>query len=162
MPTLQNRRNRCKTAHRIIPAHYLQRVYPSRLWPFIRPYQGRVILAAVIWLHLFYFALAWARAGWLVDKGLGSGDPVMLDKAVMVALFLALFVGVGSYLRILLVNQVAERVMADIRAAIYGHVLYLPTGWFEAARTGDTLAPECRYRCCTDHPCYHCPWRYEM
>ncbi|MDP6217204.1 MAG: ABC transporter transmembrane domain-containing protein, partial [Alphaproteobacteria bacterium] len=59
---------------------------------------------------------------------------------VMVALFLALFVGIGSYLRVLLVNQVAERVMADIRAAIYGHVLYLPTGWFEAARTGDILS----------------------
>ena len=52
---------------------------------------------------------------WLVDKGLGSGNPVMLDRAVMVALSLALFVGLGSYLRILLVNQVAERVMADIR-----------------------------------------------
>ena len=77
---------------------------------------------------------------WLVDKGLGSGDPVMLDRAVMVALSLALFVGVGSYLRILLVNQVAERVMADIRRAIYDHVLYLPTSWFEAARTGDILS----------------------
>ena len=58
----------------------------------------------------------------------------------MVALSLALIVGLGSYLRILLVNQVAERVMADIRQAIYDHVLYLPTSWFEAARTGDILS----------------------
>ena len=113
----------------------------SAFWPFIRPYQGRVILAAVILVTVSFILLSLGRGlAWLVDKGLGSGDPVMLDKAVMVALFLALFVGVGSYLRILLVNQVAERVMADIRAAIYGHVLYLPTGWFEAARTGDILS----------------------
>ncbi len=30
--------------------------------------------------------------------------------------------------------------MADIRQAIYDHVLYLPTSWFEAARTGDILS----------------------
>ncbi len=113
----------------------------SAFWPFIRPYQGRVILAAVILVTVSFILLSLGRGlAWLVDKGLGSGDPAMLDRAVIVALFLALFVGIGSYLRILLVNQVAERVMADIRAAIYGHVLYLPTGWFEAARTGDILS----------------------
>ena len=113
----------------------------SAFWPFIRPYQGRIILAAVILVTVSFILLSLGRGlAWLVDKGLGSGDPAMLDRAVMVALFLALFVGIGSYLRILLVNQVAERVMADIRAAIYGHVLYLPTGWFEAARTGDILS----------------------
>lgn len=113
----------------------------SAFWPFIRPYRGRVILAAVILVTVSFILLSLGRGlAWLVDKGLGSGDPAMLDRAVMVALFLALFVGLGSYLRILLVNQVAERVMADIRAAIYGHVLYLPTGWFEAARTGDILS----------------------
>jgi len=113
----------------------------SAFWPFIRPYRGRVILAAVILVTVSFILLSLGRGlAWLVDKGLGSGDPAMLDRAVMVALFLALFVGIGSYLRILLVNQVAERVMADIRAAIYDHVLYLPTGWFEAARTGDILS----------------------
>ncbi|MGB1624918.1 MAG: ABC transporter transmembrane domain-containing protein [Candidatus Puniceispirillaceae bacterium] len=113
----------------------------SAFWPFIRPYRGRVILAAVILVTVSFILLSLGRGlAWLVDKGLGSGDPAMLDRAVMVALFLALFVGIGSYLRILLVNQVAERVMADIRAAIYSHVLYLPTGWFEAARTGDILS----------------------
>ncbi len=113
----------------------------SAFWPFIRPYRGRVILAAVILVTVSFILLSLGRGlAWLVDKGLGSGDPAILDRAVMVALFLALFVGIGSYLRILLVNQVAERVMADIRAAIYGHVLYLPTGWFEAARTGDILS----------------------
>ena len=113
----------------------------SAFWPFIRPYQGRVILAAVILVTVSFILLSLGRGlAWLVDKGLGSGDLAMLDRAVMVALFLAFFVGIGSYLRILLVNQVAERVMADIRAAIYGHVLYLPTGWFEAARTGDILS----------------------
>ena len=113
----------------------------SAFWPFIRPYRGRVMVAAVILVTVSFILLSLGRGlAWLVDKGLGSGNPAMLDRAVMVALFLAIFVGIGSYLRILLVNQVAERVMADIRNAIYRHVLYLPTGWFEAARTGDILS----------------------
>ena len=66
----------------------------SAFWPFIRPYQGRVILAAVILVTVSFILLSLGRGlAWLVDKGLGSGDPVMLDRAVMVALFLALFVG---------------------------------------------------------------------
>lgn len=113
----------------------------SAFWPFIRPYRSRIAIAAVILVSVSFILLSLGRGlAWLVDKGLGSGDSVMLDRAVMVALSLALFVGVGSYLRILLVNQVAERVMADIRRAIYDHVLYLPTSWFEAARTGDILS----------------------
>ncbi len=113
----------------------------AAFWPFIRPYRGRIAIAAVILVSVSFILLSLGRGlAWLVDKGLGSGDPVMLDRAVMVALALALFVGVGSYLRILLVNQVAEQVMTDIRRAIYDHVLYLPTSWFEAARTGDILS----------------------
>ncbi|MGB2020601.1 MAG: ABC transporter transmembrane domain-containing protein [Candidatus Puniceispirillaceae bacterium] len=113
----------------------------AAFWPFIRPYRGRIALAAVILVSVSFILLSLGRGlAWLVDKGLGSGNPVMLDRAVMVALSLALIVGLGSYLRILLVNQVAERVMADIRQAIYDHVLYLPTSWFEAARTGDILS----------------------
>ncbi len=113
----------------------------AAFWPFIRPYRGRIAVAAVILVSVSFILLSLGRGlAWLVDKGLGNGNPVMLDRAVMVALSLALFVGLGSYLRILLVNQAAERVMADIRQAIYDHVLYLPTSWFEAARTGDILS----------------------
>ena len=109
-------------------------VHPALSWPD----SGS---AAVILVSVSFILLSLGRGlAWLVDKGLGSGNPVMLDRAVMVALSLALIVGLGSYLRILLVNQVAERVMADIRQAIYDHVLYLPTSWFEAARTGDILS----------------------
>ena len=113
----------------------------AAFWPFIRPYRGRIAIAAVILVSVSFILLSLGRGlAWLVDKGLGSGEPVMLDRAVIIALALALFVGVGSYLRILLVNQVAEQVMTDIRRAIYDHVLYLPTSWFEAARTGDILS----------------------
>ena len=113
----------------------------AAFWPFIRSYRGQVVLAAVILVSVSLILLSLGRGlAWLVDKGLGSGDAAMLDRAVMVAMGLALFVGLGSYLRILLINQVAEKVMADIRKSIYAHVLYLPTSWFEAARTGDILS----------------------
>ena len=46
----------------------------------------------------------------------------------------------GSYLRTVLINQIAERVMTDIRKAVFGHTLNLSTSWFEQARTGDVMS----------------------
>ena len=59
----------------------------------------------------------------LVDKGLGAGDPVLLDRAVLVTVGLGLFIGLGSYLRMSILNHVAEQVMAAIRQALFAHVL---------------------------------------
>ena len=42
-----------------------------------------------------------------------------------------------AYLRILLANRTGN---GRYSCSNYGHVLYLPTGWFEAARTGDILS----------------------
>ena len=65
----------------------------SAFWPFIRPYQGRVT-AAVILVAVSFILLSLGRGlAWLVDNGLGSGDPAMLDRAVMAAHFLALLWG---------------------------------------------------------------------
>jgi len=113
----------------------------ASFWPFIRPYRARVITAAVILVSVSFILLSLGRGlAWLVDSGLGQGRSELLDRAVFTALVLGLVIGAGSYLRIALVNQVAEQVMADIRRAIFAHVLYLPAAWFESARTGDILS----------------------
>ncbi len=65
----------------------------AAFWPFIRPYRGRIAVAAVILVSVSFILLSLGRGlAWLVDKGLGR-QPVMLDRAVMVALSLALIVG---------------------------------------------------------------------
>ena len=77
---------------------------------------------------------------YLVDEGLGRQDPALLDRAVIGTAVIALVLAAGSYLRTTLVNQIGERVLADIRQALFGHLLSLSPAWYETARTGDVLA----------------------
>ena len=56
------------------------------------------------------------RLAFIVDKGLGEGgNSQLLDSAVLVMIGLALFLGIKSYLRMAIVNDVAEKFIADIK-----------------------------------------------
>ena len=77
---------------------------------------------------------------YLVDEGLGRQDQGLLDRAVIGTAVIALVLAAGSYLRTTLVNQIGESVLADIRQALFGHLLSLSPAWYETARTGDVLA----------------------
>ncbi|MDA7599629.1 ABC transporter transmembrane domain-containing protein [Alphaproteobacteria bacterium] len=110
-------------------------------WPYLRPHRNRIIVAI---LSLFMVAGALLAMGrglaYLVDEGLGKQDPALLDRAVFATVLIAFVLALGSYLRTTLVNQIGEMVLADIRRAIFGHVIHLSAGWFEMARNGDVLA----------------------
>ena len=113
----------------------------SVFWPYIRPWRGRVAVATTILILVAVVLLSLGRGlAFLVDKGLGAGDPVLLDRAVLITVGLGLFIGLGSYLRMSILNHVAEQVMASVRRALFAHVLCLPLHWFETAKTGDVLA----------------------
>jgi ATP-binding cassette subfamily B protein len=110
-------------------------------WPFLRPYRLR-IAGAVLSLFLVAGALLTMGRGlaYLVDQGLGKQDPALLDRAVLGTAVIALLLAIGSFLRTTLVNQIGEMVLADVRRAVFAHLLKLSAGWFETARTGDVLA----------------------
>ena len=110
-------------------------------WPYVAVYRGKLIIAALSLVMVSGAMLSMGRGlGYLVDKGLGAGDPEILDRAVIVTVFIAAILAFGSYLRASLVNQIGEAVVADIKQALFAHLLHLHTGWFETARTGDVLS----------------------
>ena len=110
-------------------------------WPFLRPHRRR-IAGAVFALFLVAGALLTMGRGlaYLVDEGLGKQDPALLDRAVLATSLIALLLATGSFLRTTLVNQIGEMVLADVRRAVFAHLMSLSPGWFETARTGDILA----------------------
>ena len=110
-------------------------------WPYIRPWRVQVAAAtAVLVMVALRITVPWARLAYLVDQGLGAGDPALLDRAVLITLGLGFVIGMGSYLRMSILNYVAEQIMASVRRALFSHVLTLPLHWFETAKTGDVLA----------------------
>jgi len=117
----------------------------SGLLPFVRPYRGRIatagvflVLAAVATL-LFPVALRG-----LIDGGLNAtqkGEQVLALREHFLALFgVAVALGLFSAARFYMVSWLGERITADLRNAVYAHVLEQSPEFFETTQTGEVLS----------------------
>lgn len=110
-------------------------------WPWIRPHRKHIILAMLSILLVAVALLSLGRGiAHLVDSGFGNGENRLLNQAVLICVGITFFLALGSYFRTVLINRVAERVIADIRKAMYRHMINLSTAWFEEKRTGDLIS----------------------
>ncbi len=117
----------------------------SGLLPYLRRYRGRIALA-VLFLVLaavstLIFPLALKS---LIDEGLVATDPgarVMALRGHFFALFaVGAALGLFSALRFYMVTWLGERVTADLRNAVYAHVVRQSPEFFETAQTGEVLS----------------------
>ena len=113
--------------------HSLQRYTSKQLfavfWPYLRPHRGQIALAILALVLVAGALLGMGRGlAYLVDEGLGKRDPVLLDRAVMATVLIAIILAFGSYLRASMVNKIGEMVLADIRRAMFGHAINLSAG----------------------------------
>ena len=100
----------------------------SGLIPFLVPYRARIALALVFLVLAAVATLAFPVAlRYLIDGGLVQADKgaqVMAMREHFVALFaVAVALGLFSAGRFYMVSWLGERVTADLRNAVYGHVL---------------------------------------
>ncbi|MDP3519962.1 MAG: ABC transporter transmembrane domain-containing protein [Hydrogenophaga sp.] len=115
------------------------------LWPFMKPYRGRMAWAGVFLVGAAGTTLLFPVAlRQLIDGGL-SGDKNALGQALLGQHFVALFgiavaLGVFSALRFYVVSWLGERVMTDLRQAVYAHVLRQSPAFFETTQTGEVLS----------------------
>jgi ATP-binding cassette subfamily B protein len=117
----------------------------SGLLPFVRPYRGVVALAGVFLVLAALSTLAFPVAlKQLIDQGFVAAEPgqqLMALRGHFLALFgVALALGVFSALRFFTVSWLGERITADLRNAVYGHVLRQSPEFFESTRTGEVLS----------------------
>ena len=125
----------------------------SGLLPFLRPYTGRIALAGLFLLLAALATLAFPLAlRSLIDGGAlvgtDAGQSVDARGAQILALrghFLALFsvavaLGIFSACRFYMVSWLGERVTADLRNAVYTHVLRQSPEFFETTQTGEVLS----------------------
>ncbi len=117
----------------------------SGLRPFIRPYRLQVGLAIVFLVLAAVSTLAFPVAlKVLIDQGLVAADPgarVMQLREHFLALFgVAAALGVFSAARFYVVSWLGERITADLRNAVYAHVLRQSPEFFESTKTGEVLS----------------------
>jgi len=76
----------------------------------------------------------------VIDTGFGSGDPAHLNLALAGFLLVAVVLAVATWFRFYLMMSTGERVVADLRRAVYNHVLSLSPAYFDSARTGEIVS----------------------
>ena len=77
---------------------------------------------------------------YVVDSGFGSGDPRLLDQALAALIAVAATLALATWFRFYLMMSTGERVVADLRRAVFDHVLGLEPAFFEATRTGEVVS----------------------
>ena len=117
----------------------------SGLLPFLMPYRIRIGLAMVFLVMAAVTTLAFPVAlRSLIDGGMVQADKgaqVMAMREHFVALFaVAVALGLFSAGRFYMVSWLGERVTADLRNAIYSHVLKQSPEFFETTQTGEVLS----------------------
>jgi ATP-binding cassette subfamily B protein len=76
----------------------------------------------------------------LIDGGFASGSQAQLNGTALAMAGVIAALAFATSARFALVTWLGERVGADIRRAVFDHVLTLSPAWFETARTGDVLS----------------------
>lgn len=115
--------------------------YLSRAGGFLKPYMSRVILAliALTFTSLAVLGMGQGLRG-LIDGGFAGGDPAALDRALILLLGLSVIMAFGTFARFYLVSWLGERVVADLRQAVFDRVIRLHPGFFEITKTGEILS----------------------
>src|SRR5256885_2154651 len=76
----------------------------------------------------------------VVDAGFSGSDAASLDTALFALLAIVCVLAMATYTRFYSVSWIGERVSADIRRAVFGHLLEQSPGFFETMRTGEVIS----------------------
>jgi ATP-binding cassette subfamily B protein len=108
---------------------------------FVAPYRRKVAVALLALVVAAGCVLALGQGLKLVvDQGFGSGSPALLDGALAAMIGVAALLSAATFVRFYLMMALGERVVTDLRRAVFNHILALEPGYFEATRTGEVIS----------------------
>ena len=111
-----------------------------RILPFIAPYKWIVAAAGVALIVSAGSVLAIGQAiRRVIDHGFGQQQG-LIDQYFLALLGVVCILAAATFARYFLVTWLGERIIADIRKAVYSHVIGLSPAFFETMRTGEVLS----------------------
>lgn len=112
-----------------------------RTYAFMRPYtrQLAIFVAALIVTSMATLSIG-AGLRFVIDRGLSAGSADMLDQGLAALIGIVAVMSVGTFVRFYYISWIGERVVADIRKAVFNHILRLSPGFFETTKTGEILS----------------------
>ncbi len=117
-------------------------VRPLRaLLPFFAAHRGYAIAAFLFLLGSTTSTLALTGAGRLVvDHGFAQASAAEVNRYFALAIGVAIALAVATAGRFYFVSRLSDRIVADLRRAVYAHVLTLDQAYFIETRTGEVLS----------------------
>src|SRR6516162_970159 len=111
------------------------------LWPFAARHRGRIALAFIALLIAALATLAVPIAlRRMIDFGFAPDRIGLIDQYFAVMILVAAILAAASAARFYLVTTIGERVVADVRAAVFEHVTSLSAAFFDTALTGELIS----------------------
>jgi ATP-binding cassette, subfamily B, bacterial len=111
------------------------------LLPFLAPYRGRMLLALGALLiaagAMLFLPMALRN---VIDQGFSAENAAAIDRYFLLLLLAAGIFAAFASLRFYLVGWIGERVVSDIRSAVYERVIRMDPAFFEVTRTGEVLS----------------------
>ncbi|WP_239688736.1 ABC transporter transmembrane domain-containing protein [Aquitalea magnusonii] len=126
----------------VVARPLLQRISPLLgLLPFMRPYRRRAWLAllalSVAAVSTLVLPMAFRV---LIDQGFSSRNAGHINQYFLMLFGVAVVLALATAGRFYLVSWLGERVTADVRSAVYRHVISMSPQYFETTQTGEVLS----------------------
>ena len=110
------------------------------LWPFMRPYRLLMFAATCALVLTAGLSLTLPLAVRRVVDNFRISESALLNQYFVAALGIAAMLAVGTGLRYALVTRLGERVVSDIRKAVFDRVIGMSPAFFEKIMTGEVLS----------------------
>tara|TARA_B110000503_G_scaffold143795_1_gene248792 strand:- start:14175 stop:15968 length:1794 start_codon:yes stop_codon:yes gene_type:complete len=111
------------------------------LLQFLSPYKRQIFIFLIALLITAGITLSIGQGlRLLIDGGFADKSEDNLNTAVLFIIGLAVLMAAGTYVRFYLISWLGERVSADIRTAVFDHVITLHPAFFETNRSGDIMS----------------------
>jgi ATP-binding cassette subfamily B protein len=111
------------------------------LLQFLKPYRLRI---GIFLIALVFTAMVTLSVGQglklVIDQGFSQQSQDHLNTAIIFILVASGLMALGTYVRFYLISWLGERVSADIRTAVFNHLVNLHPAFFETNRSGDIMS----------------------
>ena len=112
----------------------------GQLLPFAKPYKGMVLLALIALTFTALISLVMPLAVRKIVDNFDIAENNLLDRYFAMAFVVATLLAVGTALRYYLVTRLGERIVADIRVAVFDKMIGMSPAFFERVMTGEVLS----------------------
>ncbi|MBH3414262.1 ABC transporter transmembrane domain-containing protein [Pseudomonas putida] len=119
-------------------ASFRQRRALRLAWQFMHPYRRQALLALLALIVTAGITLSMGQGiRLLVDQGFMTRSAHQLNQTIGLFMVLVLALATGTFSRFYLVSWIGERCVADIRRAVFDHLVGLHPGFFEDNRSAE-------------------------